>query len=80
MVFHVYQDVRNEWRWYLRGPAGTQLAAAGQGYARRADCIAAIRHLQATLAGRDIAIVTDNITPLSHMASAGQFASAVARS
>lgn len=80
MVFHVYQDVRNEWRWYLRNPAGAQLATSGQGYARRADCVAAIRHLQARLAGDDITIVTDNITPLSRMSSAGLFASAVARS
>ncbi len=80
MVFHVYQDVRNEWRWYLRSPAGSQLATSGAGYARRADCVAAIQRLQASFRSEDIEIVADNITSLSHMASAGLFASAVARS
>jgi uncharacterized protein YegP (UPF0339 family) len=81
MVFHVYQDVRNEWRWYLRSPAGAQLATSGAGYTRRADCVAAIQRLQAAFRREDAEIVTDNITPLSlgHMVSAGPFASAVAR-
>lgn len=79
MVFHVYQDVRNEWRWYLRSPSGAQVATSGEGYARRADCVAAIQRLQASFRRDAIEIVTDNITPLSHMASAGLFASAVAR-
>jgi uncharacterized protein YegP (UPF0339 family) len=78
MRFHVYQDVRNEWRWYLRSAAG-QLATSGVGYARRADCVAAIQRLQASFRHDAIEIVTDNITPLSRMASAGLFASAVAR-
>jgi len=79
MVFHVYQDVRNEWRWYLRSPAGSQLATSGVGYARRAECVAAIQRLQVAFRHEDVAIVTDNITSIAQVASAGLFASAVAR-
>lgn len=81
MVFHVYQDVRNQWRWYLRNASGAQIATSGVGYARRAECVAAIQRLQAAFRREDAEIVTDNFTSLSLIStvSAGPFASAVAR-
>jgi uncharacterized protein YegP (UPF0339 family) len=46
MVFHIYQDVVGQWRWYLSAPNGIKLAAAPVGYVRRNDCLAAIKRVR----------------------------------
>jgi len=79
MVFHIYRDVRNEWRWYLREPNGARLATSGEGYARKNDCVQAIQHLKSTLRADEGALVYDNISALASMASSGLFAANIAR-
>ena len=46
MVFHIYQDVVGQWRWYLAGPNGVKIAAAPVGFARRNDCLQAIERVR----------------------------------
>ena len=46
MVFHIYQDVVGQWRWYLSAPNGIKLATAPLGYARRDDCVLAIKRVR----------------------------------
>ncbi len=49
MVFHLYQDLRNEWRWYLAAPNGAKLAVATRGYAHRSECVSAISHMKSAV-------------------------------
>jgi uncharacterized protein YegP (UPF0339 family) len=80
MVFHIYQDVRNEWRWYLAAPNGARLAVSGEGYARRGECALAIKRLVAELHVAAAApMVNDHIGPLSNGTTSGAYASALAR-
>ena len=74
MVFHIYHDVRNEWRWYLASPNGNKIATSGEGYARRIDCVQAIARLKLSVGAP---LMFDNVGPLSRMTSAGLFASAI---
>lgn len=46
MVFHIYQDVVGQWRWYLAAPNGVKIAAAPVGYERRGDCVLAIKRVR----------------------------------
>ena len=46
MVFHIYQDVVGQWRWYLSAPNGVKLATAPLGYERRGDCVLAIKRVR----------------------------------
>jgi len=82
MVFHIYQDVRSEWRWYLATPDGAKLATSGEGYARRGDCVRAIRRMTYELRHeQDAAVVDDNLGPLASTAtSSGFFASMLSAS
>lgn len=43
MNFHVYRDTRLEWRWRLRAANNRIIADSAEGYARKGDCLAAIR-------------------------------------
>ena len=76
MVFHIYQDVRSEWRWYLAAPNGSKIATSGEGHTRREDCVLAIGRLKQSI---NAPVMYDNIGPLSRMTSAGLFASAISR-
>ncbi len=79
MIFHIYQDVRGEWRWYLAAPNGAKLALSAEGYTRRGDCVLAIKRVQQS-AGTQM--VYDNFGPFgsaSNTTSAGAFATALAR-
>lgn len=42
MAYHVYQDEQNFWRWRLRTANNMVIADPGEGYARKADRLAAI--------------------------------------
>ncbi len=46
MVFHLYQDVVGNWRWYLSAPNGVKLAVSPVSYARRGDCVAALNRVR----------------------------------
>ena len=46
MVFHIYQDVVGQWRWYLAAPNGVKIATAPVGFARRGDCVLAIKRVR----------------------------------
>ena len=50
MVFHLYQDIRHDWRWYLAAPNGAKLATAAEGYQRRGDCVLAIKRMREAVA------------------------------
>jgi len=50
MVFHIYQDIRNDWRWYLSAPNGAKLATAAEAYKRRGDCVLAIKRMREAVA------------------------------
>ena len=71
MVFHIYQDVVGQWRWYLAAPNGVKLAAAPVGYERRGDCVLAIKRVREAV---DAPMVYDNfgrLASVSSMAVAG---------
>ena len=71
MVFHIYQDVVGQWRWYLSAPNGVKLAAAPVGYERRGDCVLAIKRVREAI---DAPMVYDNfgrLASVSSMAVAG---------
>ena len=71
MVFHIYQDVVGQWRWYLAAPNGVKLAAAPVGYERRGDCVLAIKRVREAI---DAPMVYDNfgrLASVSSMAVAG---------
>jgi uncharacterized protein YegP (UPF0339 family) len=67
MVFHIYQDVRNEWRWYLAAPNGVKLATGTDGYTRRGDCVLAIKRMREAVAAP---MMYDNFGPLSNVGGA----------
>ena len=76
MMFHIYHDVRNEWRWYLAAPNGAKIATSGEGYARRGDCVLAIGRLKQSIGAP---LMYDNIGPVTSLASSGFIASSLAR-
>ena len=67
MVFHIYQDVVGQWRWYLAAPNGVKLATAPLGYARRGDCLLAIKRVREA-AGAPM--LYDNFGQLASVSSA----------
>ena len=67
MVFHIYQDVVGQWRWYLSAPNGVKLATAPLGYARRGDCVLAIKRVREASASP---MLYDNFGGLSSVSSA----------
>ena len=38
MVYWIYKDERDEWRWYLKTVDGDKLADSGKGYKDKNDC------------------------------------------
>ena len=66
MVFHIYQDVVGQWRWYLAAPNGVKIAAAPLGYDRRGDCVLAIKRVRE--AG-DAPMLYDNFGRLASLSS-----------
>ncbi|MBL4882923.1 MAG: DUF1508 domain-containing protein [Planctomycetaceae bacterium] len=42
MVYEVYKDRANEWRWRLKARNGAIIADSGEGYKNKSDCLAAI--------------------------------------
>ena len=67
MVFHIYQDVVGQWRWYLAAPNGVKLAAAPLGYARRGDCVLAIKRVREATSAP---MLYDNFGQLNSVSSA----------
>ena len=67
MVFHIYQDVVGQWRWYLTAPNGVKLATAPLGYARRGDCVLAIKRVREAA---DAPTLYDNFGRLAGVSSA----------
>jgi uncharacterized protein YegP (UPF0339 family) len=71
MIFHLYQDIRNEWRWYLAAPNGIKLAAATQGYVRRGDCVQAIKRMKEAT---NAPLMYDNFATIADVTAAARFA------
>jgi uncharacterized protein YegP (UPF0339 family) len=71
MVFHLYQDIRNEWRWYLAAASGDKLATAAQSYKRRGDCVLAIKHMRGAV---EAPMVYDNFGTLADVTRAAHLA------
>ena len=67
MVFHIYQDVVGQWRWYLAAPNGVKIATAPIGYARRGDCVLAIKRVREASAAP---MLYDNFGALSNVSCA----------
>ena len=67
MVFHIYQDVVGQWRWYLAGPNGIKIATAPLGYARRNDCLQAIKRVREAGASP---VLYDNFGPIASVSAA----------
>ena len=42
MYYEIYKDTAGEWRWRLHAANHQIIATSGEGYTRRADCLAAI--------------------------------------
>lgn len=42
MVYYMYKDTNNHWRWRLRAGNNRIIANSGEGYFNKADCLAAI--------------------------------------
>ena len=38
MVYWIYKDARDEWRWYLKSVDGEKIADSGKGYKHKYDC------------------------------------------
>ena len=38
MVYWIYKDSRDEWRWYLKSVDGDKIADSGKGYKTKYDC------------------------------------------
>ena len=66
MVFHIYQDVVGQWRWYLSAPNGVKIATAPLGYARRGDCVLAIKRVREATSAP---MLYDNFGQLSSVSS-----------
>jgi len=66
MVFHIYQDVVGQWRWYLSAPNGMKLATAPVGYVRRGDCVLAIKRVREAV---DAPMLYDNFGKLASVSS-----------
>ena len=41
--FEVLSSVNDEWRWHLLAPNGNSIAASGEGYKNKEDCLDAIQ-------------------------------------
>ena len=67
MVFHIYLDVVGQWRWYLAGPNGIKIATAPIGYARRNDCLQAIKRVREAGASP---VLYDNFGPIASVSAA----------
>lgn len=67
MVFHIYQDLVGQWRWYLSAPNGMKLATAPMGFARREECLAAIKRVREST---DCPMVYDNFGPIASVQGA----------
>ena len=67
MVFHIYQDVVGQWRWYLAGPNVIKIANAPIGYARRNDCLQAIKRVREAGASP---VLYDNFGPIASVSAA----------
>ena len=67
MVFHIYQDVVGQWRWYLAAPNGIKIATAPLGYARRNDCLQAIKRVREAGASP---VLYDNFGPIASVSGA----------
>ena len=67
MVFHIYQDVVGQWRWYLAGPNGIKIATAPLGYVRRNDCLQAIKRVREAGASP---VLYDNFGPIASVSAA----------
>lgn len=48
MVYHVYRDAQNKWRWRLKAANGNILADSGEGYSNKSDCLAGIASVKAS--------------------------------
>jgi uncharacterized protein len=46
MVFQVYKDAQQKWRWRLKAANGNILADSGEGYSSKADCLAGIESVK----------------------------------
>ena len=46
LVFEVYRDVKDEFRWRLKAGNGQLIAVGHQGYGAKADCMHAIEVIQ----------------------------------
>ena len=71
MVFHIYQDIRNEWRWYLAAANGAKLATAAEAYKRRGDCVLAIKRMREAVVAP---MVYDNFGTLADVTRAAHIA------
>jgi uncharacterized protein YegP (UPF0339 family) len=51
-TFRVYQDAAGEWRWRLAAGNGRLIAASGEGYQNRQDCLHGIELVKASADAR----------------------------
>jgi uncharacterized protein YegP (UPF0339 family) len=42
MVYWVYKDKQDQWRWYLEAANNKKIAVSGEAYHNKQDCLAAI--------------------------------------
>lgn len=52
MIYHMYQDKINEWRWYLEAANGDTIADSGEGYKNKQDCLHGIMLVKASRRAR----------------------------
>jgi uncharacterized protein YegP (UPF0339 family) len=48
MIYWVYKDSANQWRWRLRASNNRIIAVSGEAYHNRSDCLAAIELVKAS--------------------------------
>lgn len=50
MKYIVFKDVQHQWRWHLLGANNRIIAASGEGYHNKDDCLAAISLVKSSAA------------------------------
>jgi uncharacterized protein YegP (UPF0339 family) len=54
----LYRDKKKQWRWRFTAPNGRITACSGEGYKRKADCLAGFYSLYEALANNNMKLET----------------------
>lgn len=61
LQFQVYRDAQKQWRWRLVAANGRSVAASGEGYKRKVDCLHAIEIVRASKLAAIETVLRDHV-------------------